>query len=76
MDECLENLPGVKTIDDGIIVFGKDQATHDRNLDLFMKRCREMNIKLNPDKTEVSKTEILFLVMCLQQKVLKWIPQR
>ena len=52
MDECLESLPDVKTIVDDIVVFGKDQATHDKNLELLMTRCREKGIRLNPDKTD------------------------
>ena len=60
MDECLESLPGVKTIVDDIVVFGKDQATHDKNLKLLMTRCREKHIRLSPHKTEIGKNEMPF----------------
>ena len=59
-DKCLESLSGVKTIVDDIVDFGKDQATHDKNLDLLMTRCRKTGIRLNPDKTEIGKNEIPF----------------
>ena len=74
MDQCLEDLPGVKTIVDDIVVFGKDRATHDANLDRLMTRCREKGIKLNPDKTEIGKTEISFFGHCLTANGLKMDP--
>ena len=73
MDQCLEDLPGVKTIVDDIVVFGKDRTAHDANLDKLMTRCHEKGIKLNPDKTEIGKTEIPFSGIVLQQMVYKWI---
>ena len=45
MEQCLEGLPGVKTIVDDIVVFGQDRATHNANLDRLMTRCREKGIK-------------------------------
>lgn len=60
MDQCLEGLPGVKTIVDDIVVYSKDRASHDANLDRLMTRYREKCIKLNPYKAEVGKTEITF----------------
>ena len=71
MDQCLKDLPGVKTIVDDIVVFGKDGASHDANFDRQMSRCREKGIKLNPDKTEIGKTEISFFGHCLIANGLK-----
>ncbi|MCG7882987.1 MAG: DDE-type integrase/transposase/recombinase, partial [Candidatus Thiodiazotropha endolucinida] len=76
MEQCLEGLPGVKTIVDDIVVFGKDKATHDANIDRLMTRCREKGIKLNPDKTEVGRTEIPFFGHCLSAEGLKMDPQK
>ena len=50
MDQSLEDLPGVKTIVDDIVVFGKDRASHDANLDKLMTRCREKSIKDDTDR--------------------------
>ena len=71
MDVCLEGLPGVKTIVDDIVVFGKDRTEHDRNLDTLMTRCREMGIKLNADKTEKGHSEIPFFGHLLTAQGLK-----
>ena len=74
MEQCLEGLPGVKTIVDDIVVFGQDRATHNANLDRLMTRCREKGIKLNADKTEMGKTEIPFFGHCLTSNGLKMDP--
>ena len=76
MDQCLEGLPGVKTIVDDIVVYGKDRASHDANLDRLVTRCCEKCIKLNPDKTEVGKTFITFFGHCLTSVGLKMDPQK
>ena len=57
-----------------IVVFGKDGATHDANFNRQMTRCREKGIKLNPDKTEIGKTEIPFFGHCLTANDLKIDP--
>ena len=62
MDHCLDGLSGVRTIVDDIIVFGNDRATLDKKSWQLMRRCWEMGIKLNPDKTEIGKTQIPFTV--------------
>ncbi|XP_053376863.1 uncharacterized protein K02A2.6-like [Mercenaria mercenaria] len=76
MDQCLENLPGVTTIVDDIVVYGKDHTEHNTNLHMFMQRCREMGIKLNPDKTEIGKSEIPFFGHLLTSKGLKMDPSK
>lgn len=76
MDECLENLPGVKTIVDDIVVYGKDQTSHDKHLHMFMSRCRETGIKLNSDKTQISQSDIPFFGHLLTDKGLKIDPAK
>ncbi|CAB4054887.1 unnamed protein product [Lepeophtheirus salmonis] len=46
---------------DEIVVHGKDVATHDLNLNAFLKRCQERNIKLNRDKLELRFPKITFM---------------
>ena len=71
MDQCLEGLPGVKTIVDDIVVYGSDRKTHDRNVDKLMSRCRQMGIKLNADKTDIGQTQIPFYGHVLTSSGLK-----
>ena len=47
-------------ISDDIIVFGKSQEEHDKNLRGVLQRLQENNLRLNKDKCEFSKTEIKF----------------
>ena len=58
--EILTGLPGCKNISDDIIVFGKGQDDHDKNLLGVLQRFKENNLRLNKDKCEFSKTEIKF----------------
>ena len=66
----------MKTFVDDIVVFGKDQATHDKNLELLMTRCREKGLRLNPDKTEIGKNEIPFFGHVLTLTGLKMDPAK
>jgi hypothetical protein len=38
MEPFLEHLPEVRTIVDDIVVYGKDMADHDKNLDRLLRR--------------------------------------
>ena len=42
--------PGVASIFDDIIVFGKDKSEHDKNLDLFFKTLIQNGLTANPKK--------------------------
>lgn len=46
---------------DDIIVLGKSEADHLNNLRCAFLRCRERNLKINPQKCQFFKTEVLFL---------------
>ncbi|XP_014666499.1 PREDICTED: uncharacterized protein K02A2.6-like [Priapulus caudatus] len=54
---CLEGLEGAKNISDDILVFGKDQESHNERLRKVMKRLREKNITLNKSKCEFNKKQ-------------------
>ena len=60
IEELLTGLPGCKNISDGIIVFGKDQATHDANLRQILERLKSHNFRLNKEKCHFSKSEVTF----------------
>jgi len=76
MDECLENLPGVQSLVDDIVVYGTDKASHDRNVHMFMTRCREKGIKLNPGKSVISQDQIPFFGHILSADGLKMDPSK
>ena len=54
MERCLVYL-------DDIIVFGKTLEEHNRNLSDVFERLRKTNLKLNPQKCNFLKTELLYL---------------
>ena len=46
---------------DDILVFGKDQEEHDRNLKLVLDRARQVNLKLNPAKCKFWVTRVNYV---------------
>jgi len=58
--ELLTGLPGCKNISDDIIVLGKGQEEHNKNLRGVLQRLYENNPRLNKDKCEFSETEVKF----------------
>ncbi len=65
--EVLEGLNGTINIADNILVFGcgdtqaEADADHDRNLLALMDRCRQRNLKLNPDKFKLKLRSVKFM---------------
>ena len=64
MHEVIEGLPGIA--DDFIVVgFGDtdEQAveSHDANLEVFLKRCKEHNLRLNSAKKRLRLPEVPFI---------------
>lgn len=50
MDEIFEGLPGVTTIVDDILIYGRSLEEHDRNLRNVLEHAREKRIRFNPNK--------------------------
>ena len=65
--DVLEGLKGVINIADDILIFGSGETQqeadndHDRNLIDLLERCREKNLKLNPDKLKFRSQELPFM---------------
>ena len=55
------DMPGVDTSMDDIIVYGKTQEQHDKRVMQVLKKCREVGLKLNKAKCEISKRELVYL---------------
>ena len=77
LNEAIEGLYGVRTIADGIIVFGvgdTDQAAlQDLNSKLLnlLERCRQKNIKLNKDKLKFKLDELSYVGHLISAEGLK-----
>ena len=56
MNDSIEGLRGVEVLADDFLLcgFGDSVAEalwdHDQNLTAFLRRCRKLNLKLNPQK--------------------------
>ena len=82
LDQNLEGLPGMYKIADDILIVGRGDtmeeanADHDNNLRVFLDRCRERGIKLNPDKLDFKKEEVKFMGHIIASDGLKVDPDK
>ena len=72
----IEDLEGVESIIDDIIIYGKDIDEHDRRLKALMQRCREYNLKLSKDKCIFRTNEIRYVGHLLTDKGVKIDPEK
>ena len=67
LDQAIDDLDGVRTVADDILVIGNGEtmqeavADHDRKLKELFDRCRAKHIKLNPNKIELKKTSMPYI---------------
>ena len=60
LDSVYIGLPGVTGIADDMVIFGKDEEEHDRNLILFLEATRRNGLILNKRKLQFKKEEVSF----------------
>ena len=62
MDDAYQNCHGAVNIADDVVVYGRDEKDHDRNLHEAMEKTRKSGIKLNdrPEKCQVKKESVKF----------------
>ena len=61
LHELFQDLSGVETDIDDILVWGRTREEHDERLEKTLQRARESNLKLNPDKCKIRSTEVLYI---------------
>ena len=61
MSEILAGLEGVLCQMDDVLIFGRDQAEHDRRLEAVLMRIEKAGVTLNPQKCEFRKDKLTFL---------------
>ena len=76
MDVNFSQLPNVHIIADDIKIHGKSEAEHDSCLVKVLKKCHEVGLKLNPEKCEFKKEEILFFGHILCKQGIKPYPKK
>ena len=60
LDSVYIGLPGVIGIADDMVIFGRDEEEHDRNLILFLETTRKNGLVLNKRKLQFKKEEVSF----------------
>lgn len=60
IQQTLQGIPGAWNISDDIIVFGSDQKSHDKSLDMTLSRLQSKGLTLNREKCIFSVTELVF----------------
>ncbi|KAL8608308.1 hypothetical protein ACOMHN_042175 [Nucella lapillus] len=76
MDEVFEGLPCVTPLVDDVIISGNTIEEHNANLRAALQRAEERNLKLNPEKLEVGKTEIKYFGHMISADGLKPDPSK
>ncbi|XP_038063208.1 uncharacterized protein K02A2.6-like [Patiria miniata] len=58
--QLLTGLSGCRNVSDDILVYGKDQQEHDRNLKAVLDRLQSHNARLNKSKCKFAQPEVKF----------------
>ena len=74
--EALQGLPGVVCVADDIIIHGSNLDQHDRHLEGFLNRCRDVNIKLNKEKFQLRMSEKTYMGHIVTGSGLKLDPDK
>lgn len=74
--DMVQDLEGVESIIDDIIIFGKDTEEHDKRLRALLQRCREYNLKLSKDKCIFRTNQIRYVGHLLTDKGVKIDPEK
>ncbi|MGH0159873.1 UNVERIFIED_CONTAM: hypothetical protein FKN15_038442 [Acipenser sinensis] len=74
--QLFEDLEGVVTYIDDIVIFGKDQKEHNFRLRQVLERARQMNLKFNAVKSKIRIIEVKYLGHTLNQQGVKPDPSK
>jgi hypothetical protein len=69
--EIFKDTPGQVSYIDDLLIYGKTQEEHDRNLKRVLERAKRADIKLNKSKCEFQVKEIKFLGHVINSKGIK-----
>ncbi|KAK7093532.1 hypothetical protein V1264_007265 [Littorina saxatilis] len=63
MDQILSQCPGTLGITDDVVVYGKDEDEHDRNLRQLMEVAKKMGLVFKEDKCYIKRKQVKFFGM-------------
>jgi hypothetical protein len=76
MSQAFEDIDGVEVIVDDILIWGKDEAEHNYRLKQVLERVRQINVKLNKDKSRIQTTEVSYIGHKITRDGLKPDPEK
>ena len=76
MTQTFEDIDGCKTIADDILIWGRDTQEHDQRLRQVLQHSRDVNLKLNEEKSKIGTTEVSFIGHLLTSKGVKPDPKK
>ncbi|CAB4035596.1 Retrovirus-related Pol poly [Paramuricea clavata] len=76
LQQSLQGLHGVRNIADDLIVWGKSQEEHDRNLEALFQRLDAKGLTLNGDKCEYNQPSLWFYGYSLSKDGLSADPKK
>ena len=65
--ELFSEIGGVQNIADDLIVHGKSNEEHDRNLHTLMQRLEEKNLTLNSEKCQFRMDKVVFMGLLISK---------
>ena len=71
MEALFEDLEGCEVIVDEILVWGKDDAEHDRRLVQVLERAQKVNLKLCQEKCKIKTKKLVYISHQLTEKGLQ-----
>ncbi|CAB4027043.1 Hypothetical predicted protein [Paramuricea clavata] len=76
MTQALDDIEGVAVIVDDILVWGTTVEEHNRRLQNPLQRARELNLKLNKEKSKIQTSELSYIGHLLTRDGVKPDPQK
>ena len=68
IQRVLSGLQGAANISDDVIVHGRGQEDHDKNVMAVLSRLDDANVTLNPEKCEFNMPRLIFMGMLLSKR--------
>ena len=76
MTQTFEDIDGADAIVDDILIWGKDVTEHNKRLEQVLQRVRDINLKLNTEKSIVQTDEVTYIGHILSSKGIKPDPSK
>ena len=76
MTQAFDDLSGVKTVADDILVYGRNIAEHNHSLEQVLKSSRKVGLKLSRRKMKIMTPEVPYIGHVLKSHGLKPDPSK